>query len=128
QVGSAGALCRLRARPRQGLGDAARRHRPALATGDAGVRPATMTSRDPDGDRLYTDPELVAFYDLENAWGADSDTCRVLAKEARSVLDLGCGTGIAAAALVEGRSVTGVDPAAAMLAVARDRPGGDRVD
>jgi SAM-dependent methyltransferase len=43
------------------------------------------------------------------------------------VLDLGCGTGELAAALAPGRRVVGVDPAAAMLDVARSRPGGERV-
>jgi len=78
-------------------------------------------------DALYGDPALVSFYDLENAWGADFDFCAKLAQEARSVLDLGCGTGQLAAALAESREVVGVDPAGAMLTVARRRPGGERV-
>ena len=53
--------------------------------------------------------------------------CLGLAKDAASVLDLGCGTGELAAALAGGRSVTGVDPAAAMLEIARGRPGGEPV-
>ena len=79
------------------------------------------------GDPLYDDADLAAFYDLENGWGADFDFCARLAEGARSVLDLGCGTGQLAAALAEGRAVVGVDPAAAMLAVARRRPGGEQV-
>ena len=79
-------------------------------------------------DRLYDDPDLVQFYDLENEGGADFDACLSFAEGARSVLDLGCGTGQLAAALGEGRRVTGVDPAAAMLDVARNRPGGESVD
>ena len=43
------------------------------------------------------------------------------------LLDLGCGTGQLAAALTEDREVVGVDPAGAMLEVARRRPGGERV-
>ena len=44
------------------------------------------------------------------------------------VLDLGCGTGLLATAIAaRGPAVTGVDPAAAMLAIARDREGGGRV-
>ena len=78
-------------------------------------------------DRLYDDPELAQFYDLENGWSTDCDYCLRLAEGARSVLDLGCGTGLLTVALAEGRPVTGVDPAAAMLDVARRRPGGDRV-
>jgi ubiquinone/menaquinone biosynthesis C-methylase UbiE len=85
-----------------------------------------MNSSAPAGDRLYDDAALVQFYDLENGWGADFDFCASLAQEARSVLDLGCGTGELAAALSATCEVVGVDPAAAMLAVARQRPGGDK--
>ena len=86
-----------------------------------------MNSSAPAGDRLYDDAALVQFYDLENGWGADFDFCAKLAAEAKSVLDLGCGTGELAAALSETCEVVGVDPAAAMLTVARQRPGGARV-
>lgn len=78
-------------------------------------------------DRLYSDPDFVQFYDVENDGRTDFDYCVHLAKEARSVLDLGCGTGQLAAELASGRSVTGVDPAVAMLDVARRRPGGQDV-
>jgi SAM-dependent methyltransferase len=78
-------------------------------------------------DRLFEDPELVRFYDAENDWGADTRFCLKLAAEARSILDLGCGTGLFAAALGVGREVWGVDPAEAMLAVARRRQGGHAV-
>lgn len=78
-------------------------------------------------DPLYRDPDLAAFYDLENGWDRDCDFCVELAAGAGSVLDLGCGTGLLAAALAPGRRVTGVDPAGAMLAVARARPGGSGV-
>ena len=77
-------------------------------------------------DRLYRDPELARFYDLENRWGPDLDYCLRLATDARSVLDLGCGTGQLAATLADGRRVVGVDPATAMLDIARSRPGGER--
>ena len=86
-----------------------------------------MPHVEPMEDRLYRDPDLAQFYDLENRWGPDLDYCLRLAKDARSVLDLGCGTGQLAARLAEGRHVVGVDPAAAMLEIARQRPGGDRV-
>jgi SAM-dependent methyltransferase len=86
-----------------------------------------MAARDREEDRLYADPELVRFYDLENDGGPDQDYCRSLAPDARSVLDLGCGTGQLAASLSQGLRVTGVDPAPAMLDVARARPGGERV-
>jgi ubiquinone/menaquinone biosynthesis C-methylase UbiE len=81
----------------------------------------------PDEDKLYQDPELAQFYDLENGWADDFDYCLQLAVGAQSVLDLGCGTGQLAAKLAEGRGVVGVDPAAAMLEVARQRSGGEAV-
>ncbi|CAM5435855.1 Class I SAM-dependent methyltransferase OS=Streptomyces tendae OX=1932 GN=GUR47_05495 PE=4 SV=1 [Streptomyces tendae] len=47
---------------------------------------------------------------------------------ARSVLDIGCGTGVFAVLLADrGLDVVGVDPAGASLDVARGRPGADRV-
>lgn len=78
-------------------------------------------------DGLYNDPDLVSFYEIENGWADDTRFCHDLGATARSVLDLGCGTGLLAAALGEGRAVYGVDPANAMLDVARSRPGGEKV-
>jgi SAM-dependent methyltransferase len=83
-----------------------------------------MTTTD---DALYRDPHLARFYDAANPWGADFDFCAALATDAASVLDLGCGTGELAVALRRNRRVVGVDPAAAMLDIARARQGGDRV-
>lgn len=80
----------------------------------------------PSADRLYHDPELAALYDVDNDWGGDLEYCRTLASTAGSVLDLGCGTGRLIAALADGRRVAGVDPAGAMLDIARRRPGGER--
>jgi len=83
-----------------------------------------------DEDRLYHDPALADFYDLENGWERSPDFafCKALASDAGSVLDLGCGTGGLAVALCEGRTVVGVDPAPAMLDIARAKPGAGRVD
>lgn len=81
----------------------------------------------PSDNDLYCDPQLAQFYDLANRQRADFDYCLALASDAASVLDLGCGTGELAAALAEDRAVTGVDPATAMLDIARRRQGGDRV-
>ncbi|MBE9554928.1 MAG: class I SAM-dependent methyltransferase [Proteobacteria bacterium] len=86
-----------------------------------------MSSHEPAEDGLYQDPELAQFYDLENQWGPDLDCCLQLAKDAQSVLDLGCGTGQLAARLADSRIVVGIDPAEAMLEIARRRPGGQRV-
>lgn len=79
-------------------------------------------------DALYNDPRLADFYDIDNGWYDDTRTCLGLAHEAESVLDLGCGTGLLASAIAQsGAAVTGVDPAAAMLEIARRREGGARV-
>jgi len=83
--------------------------------------------RQPSPNALYDDPELAQFYDARGAARPDFDYCRTLAGEAASVLDLGCGTGELAASLAAGRSVTGIDPAGAMLDIARERAGGDKV-
>lgn len=80
-------------------------------------------------DRLYHDPDLAQFYDLENGWDADLDYCAQLAAGCASMLDLGCGTGEFAATLAQRgmRDVVGVDPAQAMLDIAAQRPGGEHV-
>lgn len=78
----------------------------------------------------YVDPRLVALYDIENASRDDIDFYLGLATEleAHHIVDLGCGTGVLACELAtDGRQVVGVDPAPAMLTVARRRPGADRV-
>ena len=82
-------------------------------------------------DRHYTDPRLVALYDRDNPRGPDTDFYLSLADElsARRILDLGCGTGLLTRELASGgRAVTGVDPAAAMLAWARGQPGAEAVE
>lgn len=79
----------------------------------------------------YEDPRLVDLYDIDNPDGPDHDFYRSLADEldARSILDLGCGTGMLTVSLARvGRDVIGVDPSEAMLAFAHARPGGDLVD
>lgn len=83
-----------------------------------------------DEDRLYHDPALADFYDLENGWDRSPDFtfCQALADGAGSILDLGCGTGALAVALAGNRTVVGVDPAPAMLEIARAKPGAERVD
>jgi SAM-dependent methyltransferase len=81
-------------------------------------------------DLHYVDPRLVALYDIENPRGADTDFYLRLAADlnARTILDLGCGTGLLTRELaINGRQVIGVDPAPAMLAVARRQPGAERV-
>jgi SAM-dependent methyltransferase len=81
-------------------------------------------------DQHYVDPRLVELYDIANTRGADTDFYVRLAADldARTILDLGCGTGLLTRELaVGGCQVVGVDPAPTMLAYARQQPGADRV-
>jgi ubiquinone/menaquinone biosynthesis C-methylase UbiE len=72
-----------------------------------------------------TDAEVAELYDVLNPWGASDDFYLDLVMRTGAVLDVGCGTGSilkrARDAGHPGRLV-GVDPAPAMLAVARRRP------
>lgn len=77
------------------------------------------------------DPRIVDLYDGDNPDGPDHDFYRALAddSEARSILDIGCGTGMLTVTFARpGRSVTGIDPSPAMLSYARSRPGAESVD
>jgi SAM-dependent methyltransferase len=81
-------------------------------------------------DQHYRDPRLAAIYDVENTARNDIDFYLEVAAEraVRDVADLGCGTGVLACDMAErGYETTGVDPARAMLDVARDRPRAERV-
>lgn len=78
-------------------------------------------------DRLYSDPDLAQFYDLDNGWGVDLDYCLGLSQDAGSVLDLGCGTGLFLSSVADRCTTVGIDPAAAMIEIARGRPGADLV-
>ncbi|MCB8942420.1 MAG: class I SAM-dependent methyltransferase [Ardenticatenaceae bacterium] len=80
-------------------------------------------------DLAFMDPRLTAVYDTFNA--SDDDTnfyLRLAGAAPLRVLDMGCGTGRLTLCLAElGHEVTGADPAKAMLAVARRKPGAARV-
>jgi SAM-dependent methyltransferase len=92
-------------------------------------QPSDSQPSDSQPSDSYADPRLAALYDALNP--ADASTAFYLslpgAPPAR-ILDVGCGTGLLACEFAtRGYDVTGADPAAAMLAVARARPGGGQV-
>lgn len=81
-------------------------------------------------DAVFDDPRLAELYDPLDPDRSDLDVYAAIAGElgARSVLDVGCGTGTFACMLAaRGLTVVGVDPAGASLDVARGKPGADRV-
>ena len=81
-------------------------------------------------DAIFEDPRLARVYDPLDPDRSDLDVYVQLVDElgARSVLDIGCGTGTFACALAErGIDVTALDPAGASLDVARAKPGAGAV-
>jgi SAM-dependent methyltransferase len=81
-------------------------------------------------DAIFENPRLAGTYDGLDPDRGDLDAYTAMAAEfgARTVLDVGCGTGTLACLLAgRGVEVTGVDPAAASLAVAQAKPGADAV-
>jgi SAM-dependent methyltransferase len=81
-------------------------------------------------DPIFAEQRLAEVYDPLDPNRSDLDAYVALAGEfgARSVLDIGCGTGTFACLLANrGLAVTAVDPAAASLELARTKPGADRV-
>ncbi|MFL6136465.1 MAG: class I SAM-dependent methyltransferase [Frankiaceae bacterium] len=81
-------------------------------------------------DHHFADPRLAQLYDPLDSDRRDLDAYVALAEElgARSVLDIGCGTGTFACMLARrGLDVTAVDPAAASLDIARAKPCAGRV-
>jgi SAM-dependent methyltransferase len=81
-------------------------------------------------DAGFEVPRLAALYDPLDPDRSDLLAYLGMAGEfgARSVLDIGCGTGTLACVLaVLGLGVTGLDPALASLEIARGKAGGERV-
>ncbi len=81
-------------------------------------------------DEIFGNRRLAAIYDALDPDRSDLLHYLAIVHEfsARTVLDVGCGTGVFALMLAEhGIDVTGVDPADASLEVARAQPGTDVV-
>ncbi len=79
---------------------------------------------------VFEEEFFASLYDCVNPWSVSDDFYVNRAIESGdAVLDLGCGTGMLACAIAaRGLSVTAVDPAEAMLRIARSRPGGTKVN
>jgi 2-polyprenyl-3-methyl-5-hydroxy-6-metoxy-1,4-benzoquinol methylase len=81
-------------------------------------------------DEHYINPELAGLYDHFSPWSIDRDFyLSLVGPQPQTILDLGCGTGLICrefAAL--GHDVTGVDPASAMLSIARRKPLGAQIE
>ena len=78
----------------------------------------------------FVDPRIAQLYELENGWAADQDFYMTLAEDDTplDICDLGCGTGLLTLAFAKkGHRVVGVDPAAPMLDVARQKADAGRV-
>jgi ubiquinone/menaquinone biosynthesis C-methylase UbiE len=76
-------------------------------------------------DQIFANPRLAAIYDAFDGKRGDLDHYVAIAQElnAKSILDVGCGTGSFACLLAQhGFSAIGVDPADASLDMARRKP------
>jgi SAM-dependent methyltransferase len=82
-------------------------------------------------DAIFAEPRLAAIYDLlDEPERPDLTPYLAMTDEfgAQAIVDLGCGTGELACRLAaRGKAVVGIDPAAASLSVAQQKPHADRV-
>lgn len=81
-------------------------------------------------DAIFAEPRLARIYDAVDGPRTDLDLYLALAEEfaAREVLDIGCGTGTLACLLAaRGKDLVALDPAAASLEVAKQKPFADKV-
>jgi SAM-dependent methyltransferase len=91
---------------------------------------AAEPPKQPMPDPIFANPRLAAIYDALDGDRADLDYYVAMVEEfsARSVLDIGCGTGTFACRLASvGLTVIGVDPARASLDIAARKPWAERV-
>jgi len=80
--------------------------------------------------KQFSDPLLASAYDVLNALGDDSDFwLKEIEKLApRTIIDLGCGTGLLTCELAKrGYAMIGVEPAGKMLDIACKKPYADKV-
>ena len=71
-------------------------------------------------DDAFARHDMAILYDSFNGHGLDRDFYLSLAKPSCRILDVGCGTGLLTLPLAErGHQVTGVEPGAGMLSVAK---------
>jgi ubiquinone/menaquinone biosynthesis C-methylase UbiE len=78
---------------------------------------------------VFEEDFFASLYDCLNPWSVSDDFyVKQAVRLGGPVLDLGCGTGMLACSLAaKNLEVTGVDPAEAMLRIARSRVDGDKV-
>lgn len=80
-------------------------------------------------DDAFSRHDMAILYDGFNAHGLDRGFYLSLASSPCRILDIGCGTGLLTLPLVEqGHQVTGVEPGAGMLAVAKSKDVAGRTD